>query len=722
MAGENRSVREVESLCPQLREGLRFSVDEIGGRRVCVIEDTLASRFHRVGLAEYRFFRALDGTRTVASILAQLARDGGGESFNEHEALQMIRWLKDNHLLAVESVRDETGRREHAERLMRFAATWLNPLVVKLPLARPDAFFARVEPALRWALGGFGFAVWLVVVITGAVHAGMDWPRFTSGFDGILSRENWLWLFLVWAGLKVAHEFSHGIFCKHFGAAVRELGVIFVIFIPMGYVDATASVGLASKWRRIMVSLAGVYMEFFLAAIAAIVWARTGSGLLNTVAHNAVVTGTVVTLLFNANPLMRFDGYYVLSDLLDLPNLATRGRAWFQRAFAWLVIGGRALRPTAPRNREDGTIALYGTASAVWQVVVLIGLLAGASVTFRGGGVLLAAIGCVAWIGVPAMNFIATFGRSGGGRLWRTGLRVMAICAAIAAGLFIPFHRSVSSPGVIELADTQVLRAECPGFVEKVHVRDGETVRRGQLLMELANEEAAAQLAKSRVDLDQQELRARVAFNKGDVSSYQAERAKADALRTTVSNHESYLATMQIRAPIDGRVTNRRLGNMQGEFIQSGGELLQIGRDDGSDVRIAVTQADESHLRAAVNQAVRVRIAGRDEVCDGTLLRIEARATREIIHPALTALAGGPLALRQNEEAIRDDGQNRKPAYELAEPQFCAMAHLATDTPLCVGEMARVKFRSARTVTLWGELEGVLARWMKKYSDREARA
>jgi putative peptide zinc metalloprotease protein len=683
-----------------------------------VIEDPFASRFHRVGLGEYRFLRALDGTRTVASILAQLARDGGGDAFTEQEALTMIRWLKDQHLLAVESTR-ATGEREHSEQALRATATWLNPLIVKLPLARPDAFFTRVEPSLRWALGGFGFAVWLIVVAVGAAHIGMDWPRFTRGFDGILTRDNWLWLFLVWAGLKAAHEFSHGIFCKHFGAAVREVGAIFVLFVPMGYVDATASLGLASKWRRIMVSSAGLYMEFFLAAIAAIVWARTEAGTLNTVAHNAIVTGTVVTLFFNANPLMRFDGYFILSDLLELPNLATRGRSWTQRALAWLFVGGRAMRPAPLRTREEWIVAFYGVAAMVWQIVVLAGLLACASVALRGGGLLLAAVAGIMWIGVPAWRFIGSLMAGGGSGRWlRAGLRAALLLGVSAGVLFVPFHRSVSSPGVVELADTRTLRAECPGFVEKVHVLDGESVREGQLLLELGNDEAASLLAKSRVDLARQELRARIAYQRGDVPEFQAEQAKADALRTTVENHESYLATLQIRAPMDGRVTGHRLAQMQGVFIESGGELCRIGRGDGSDVKLAVAQADEPHLRAALNQPLRVKIEGRGAVLDATLLRVEARATRELINPALTALAGGPLALRRNEDA-RGSGRE-SPEYELAEPHFNATARLATDKPLGIGEMARVKFRSPRTATLWGEMQGAFGRWIKRFTSADA--
>ncbi len=715
MSAENRSVRETEMLRLRLRDGLRFSIQEQNGRRVCVIEDSHASRFHRVGLDEYTFFRALDGTRTMAAILAQLARDGGGESFTEAEALQMIRWLKDNHLLAVESARSGTDR-EHAERTLRSAATWLNPLMLKLPFARPDKFFTALEPMLRPLLGVAGFLIWLVVVLTGAAHVAMDWPRFTRGFEGIFARDNWLWLFLVWGVLKICHELSHGIFCKHFGAAVREVGAIFVVFVPMGYVDATASLGLPSKWRRIMVAAAGLYAEFFLAALAALVWSRTGDGTLNTVAHNAIVTGTALTLFFNANPLMRFDGYFILSDFLEVPNLATRGRAWFTRAASWLLQGSRAMKPKPLATGEDWIIALYGIAAWLWQMVMLAGMLVGASVALRGGGLLLAIIAALGWTALPLWRFAESLARGGG--KWGTTIVRGGIAMAVLIGAFvIPFHRSVSSPGVVELADTRVLRAECAGFVEKIHVSDGDAVSEGQLLVELRNDEATSNLARSLIDLAQQELRSRVAYASGDVASFQAEKSKVDSLKTAVANHESYVATLQIRAPFAGRVTNRELTQMAGTFLKAGDEVLQLGRVDGSEVKIAVSEEQEPHFRTAVAQPVRVRVAGRGGDFPATLTRVEARASRSLVHPALTAVAGGPLALRRAEaESGADEKQTAQ--FELARPHFIAVARLDAADGFSIGEMARVKFQSTRTVTLWSEAQRAVDRWMEKYAQR----
>lgn len=718
----SRSVAEAGSLRPRLREGLRFSVQGHGAGRTCVIEDPHTSRFHRVGLHEYRFIAELDGARTVASILARLARHGGGESFTEAEALHILRWLAGQHLLAIESERPARERGE-VQRSLLTAMTWLNPLILKVPLARPDRFFATAARGFRWVLGRLGLCVWSATVLAGAVQIALEWPRFATGFDGILARDRWLWLLLVWSGLKLAHECAHGILCRHFGTAVREIGAIFVLFIPMGYVDATASLGLASRWRRIAVACAGMYVEFFIAALAALAWARTPDDSLAATLHAVVVTGTVVTLFFNANPLMRFDGYFILSDLLGISNLAPRGRQWLHGALGWLLLGGKSRRPARPRQREEWIVALYGLAAGCWQILVVAGLLVAASVTLRGGGLFFAVVAAVLWLGVPLVRGLGSLRhavRAESGRGLVVALRGALLVLTLVGLVLIPFRRSISSTGIVELADTLVLRAECPGFVAATHVRDGETVAAGQILVELRNDEATAALARSRVELAAQELRTRLAFIREDVSSAQAEQARADALRQTVAQHESYVATLQIRAPFAGRVTARTLDRLHGAYFRAGDEIAHLGRADGCDVRIALDQEAEPHFRAALDQPLRVRIEGLGADFPARLTRVESRATRELIDPALTALGGGPLALRpiEAEETPASPAAEKSAAYELAEPHFVALARLAAAEPLCAGQMARVKLHSTRPASLWELAQLRFARWLKQFAVR----
>lgn len=713
---ENFNVRETEGLKPQLRDGLHFSIREERDGPICLIEDSSGARFHRVGIIEYRFLRGLDGTRTVATLLAELARTGGEDALTEHEALQVIDWARQQHLLSLDSGRTGSAKEED-EQMFRRAATWLNPLIVRVPLGRPDAIFARLAPRLSWIFGWGGAVLWALTLIAAAAHLGPEWRRFMRGFDGILSRDNWLYIFIAFAGLKLVHEFSHGLWCRHFGAPVREVGVMFILGLPMGYVDATASIGLDSKWRRIMVASAGLWIEFFLAAVAAIVWSYAGPGRLEDFAHTIVFFGTAVTLFFNANPLMRFDGYFILADLLEVPNLATRGRHWVQRAVGWLLVGAKELKPSAPRSREQWTVAIYGVAAWLWQFLVLGGLIAGATSLLRGGGLALAALAVVAWIGLPFWQFMTRLGKSLPGNGGAVLLRVaLAILLVLSVG-FVRFHRVVSADGVLEYADTQILRVECPGFVEKVNVEDGAEVVEGQELVQLRNPEAESAVVRARLALEQEESRARIAYAREDVSTFQALQAKVASRRETLRQNEKYVQTMTIRAPISGRIAARRLHEVQGAFLPRGEEVLRIGRAKETDVKVAVTEEKEAHFRAALEGPVRVRVDGRNVTLGGTLTRMEARAGREIVLPALTALAGGPLGVRRVEQT-----RSGEPSYELMDACFLATVRLKEKSPLFPGETATVKLTSRISVTPWEEIQRLVDRWWRRAITKRAEA
>ncbi len=370
------------------------------------------------------------------------------------------------------------------------------------------------------------------------------------------------------------------------------------------------------------------------------------------------------------------------------------------------------------RSRENIIVACYGAAAWVWQFLVLAGMLMGASVALRGGGLALAAVAAVAWVALPLWRWLASLKKSAGSGRWQTlAWRIAALAAVISIALFFPWHRTVSSPGVVGFTAKENVRAECPGFVEKELVRDGDLVDAGQLLVELTNAEVASELARARLELAQQELRARLAYTRQDVATFQAEEVKAAGLRAAIAQRESYFATRLIRAPFAGRVTARHLGERRGSFLQTGEEVLRIGRADGSDVKLAVSQEDEPHFREALNEPLAIRIEGRGTVLTGKLIRVEARATRELIEPALTAIAGGPIALRRAEDSEADDPRHRV-EYELAEPHFSATAHIAADAALLPGELARIRFRSPLVVNLWTELQSTVARWLKRYTTR----
>lgn len=717
---ENRLARDFESLRPRLRADLRFSLQDHSGERVCLIEDPVAAQFHRVGIREFLFIHALDGRRSIAEILADLARKRDQHGLSDQDARQILSWLRQQSLLVVNSAQAGAAKSVQRSGLAK-ASKWLNPLSLRVPLAHPDRFFTRLEPSLRWALGWPGFCVWLIVLTTAAVKISMDWPRFAEGYDGFLARDNWIGMLVVWVLLKCVHEFGHGLFCKHYGAAVREVGAIFVLFLPIGYVDATASLGLPSRRQRMMVAAAGLYVELFFAALAGILWSATAPGFWNTLAHNAVITGTVVTLFFNANPLMRFDGYFLLSEAVDIPNLATRGRTWWMRALTGLLTGAPQAWPKRPRTREEWFIAVYGVLAWCWQIVVIAGLIAAATVMLQGGGLLFAALATVLWLVLPIIRFGKNVAQIIGSRptRWLNFAFRAAVLAAVAALiLWLPSRRMVSAPAAVELAETTIVRADASGFVEKVHVHDGQEVRAGDLLVTLRNEQLTEELERSRWLERRQALKARVAYTKGEVAMYQAEQARLGAMQTALKERERFVASLEVRAPRDGQVQSRYLDRLAGRFFKHGGEILQVGRSDALDLRVAVAQSDENSFRAVLGQPVEVRVEGDGRVLTGRVSQVGAGASREPPHPALTALAGGPLSLRR--QAGEEDRKSSSGAenYELAEP--CFLAVVRVDGLLAKsGQLAHIRFRSPHAEALGARFQAAVSRWFEKKTKPE---
>ena len=353
------------------------------------------SKFFRVGRREYVFLSLLDGEITFAQALTLSAQVLGVEALSRQQAHQCYHWLLENGLAKLV---DAAGRRRTPP--TRPPSSWrrfANPFWMQVPLLRPDRW---LKPVAHWC--GWIFAFWpmtagSLLIASSWLTLATQWRRFTDDTRLVLHRDNWLWLLGAWIVLKVVHEAAHAIACKRLGGRVREMGVVLILFAPMAYVNVTSSWRIASKWRRMQVAVAGIYVELVLAAIAIFWWSVSVSPFWSHIAHNLIVTAGLATILFNANPLMRFDGYYLLSDLLEIPNLYSEGSQSVQDAARWLLFGERSTRPRAGGARGV-LITAYGVAAGCWRIVVCASLLIAASVLWRGAGVALAGLAIALWL------------------------------------------------------------------------------------------------------------------------------------------------------------------------------------------------------------------------------------------------------------------------------------------------------------------------------------
>lgn len=579
----------------------------------------------------------------------------------------------------------------------------LNPLSLRLPLGCPQPLLSVLDGLLGGMFSVGGLILWMAVLVAAmwqlAPHTEQLWRESAV----VLSPNNWLWIGLWGIGLKVIHEASHGLACQRFGGRVREAGIVFILLAPVPYVDLTSTWRLP-KWRRIVTSAAGMFAELLIAALAGILWANTTDELLRQHLLQLMLTASVVTLLFNANPLMRFDGYYILADLLELPNLAAHGQQLLTHSAKRWLLGVRTNSPTWPEGRT-WLVAAYGVLSALWRTLVSVSLIVAAAVWFEGAGIALAVAAVLAWFVQPlwrGLRFVML-----GSRFERPNrVRFLAIATCSAASIAwlltsVTAWHSITLPGVVESVDAAIVRAESPGFVEEICVESGQTVREGDPLLRLSNHELEMQRRQLIVEIERSELRSRTFQQEGELAARLAEDDNREGLRTKLAELDRSCELLLIRAPRAGLVSASDLPSLVGSYVSPGRELLVIGDPDKKEIRVLVSQEQFEAASFSLDRVVRVRLVDDGFATTGTLHKLEPRATIHAPHPALCAGAGGPIAIKV---APTGSATNHRDSQELLEPHVVGYVSLDRTAShlLGPGQLANVRIaESPRPLGHW---------------------
>ena len=331
----------------RLSDELVFAPQEHAGATCYHIEVPSQGQFFRVGYPEYVLLSLLDGRTTLAQALTLSVRALGAKALSQTQALEVAVWLMENGLARL--AHDTQAGQRSSEPSPRGAAgvlRHLNPFWLRLPVLHPDRLLTWLVPLVGWLFSPLLTVVGVLLIGAGVVVAATDWERFIASSHLIFSPGNWLSMGLAWMGLKAVHELAHALACKRYGGHVREAGLVLILFAPAAFVDVTTSWRFPSKWQRIHVAAAGMYVELVLAALAVMAWSRVDSVLLRHLLFNVILMASFSTLVFNANPLMRFDGYYILADLLEIPNLASESARFVQ------YLGARVFFGRAAPSRE----------------------------------------------------------------------------------------------------------------------------------------------------------------------------------------------------------------------------------------------------------------------------------------------------------------------------------------------------------------------------------
>lgn len=712
-------MKTVVTSLPKLRSGLRFSPVNENGQSQYILEDPLRNIFYRLGVEEYLFISRLNQASGLDQLLESVAQTGEVQLSLE-QAQAIIDWLAARQLLRFDDAVPlaQALELEKAHKgLKRFSR--LNIITIKVSLFNPDPLIDYLSPKLSWLTGKGFFFLWLILAVLALGSLSSRWQEFSAQSVGFFSAGNLVVIWLIWFSLKFFHELFHALVCRRYGGRIYDAGFLFILFIPLTYVNATSSWNFPSKWQRIHVAVAGIFIELGIAWVALLIWAEQPGTTTGLIAHNTVIIAGISSLLFNANPLMRFDGYYVLSDLTGISNLYTQGLQFIKNISAHWFLG----MPVVPTRQSKGRkwfIRFYGVGIYIWRLFIIFSLGYIAS-TMAGGFGMLATMGAaIVWIGMPVSMFarqLPTYKRQNPSVVRHLVLRLAITALFIALILhYISWEQRIEAPAVVEYQHQYSVRPETDGFVSAVHVSEGQQVQAGTLLLTLENSELQSTYNELELQAEQLGLKSRLARSTNRLTELHILQEQQQALAGELQDMQQDLAALKVYAAGAGVVVGSGLDSLMGRYLPRGRELFWIVSKGQKHIMASASQNDIDQFRALVNAEIDIdmRSSGLG-LFRGTLRQVSPTATTELIHPALGAVYGGALDVRQ--QTIDRDGKDMEQHYrfELFTPRFKLDVELPIDVIENVrdGQPATLYSRGAR-ISLGRVLADRARNWLQQ--------
>jgi putative peptide zinc metalloprotease protein len=703
----------VADLRPRLRPTVQMHRQHFRGQTWHVVQDPASNQFFRLNEEAYRFVALLDGRRSVSEAWKITNEQAGDAAPTQGEAIQLLGQLYTSNLLQGDLPPDAEGLlKRYRQRITREVQGYLtNLLFIRIPVLDPDRFLDKTVALFGKVFTGWGLAVWLALMGTGLYFVTGRTRELADAARSILDPKGLPLLYAAMVFIKVVHEFGHAFACKKFGresgsgGEVHIMGIMFLVFTPLPYMDASSSWAFRRKWHRIVVGAAGMFVELAVAAVAAVVWARTGEGTtIHALAYNLIFIGSVSTILFNANPLLRYDGYYMLSDLLEIPNLAQRSKEYIYylvRRWVWSV---RQARSPAHTRGERVWLAAYGVSSFAYRVIISVAILVFISSRLPFLGVLLAVAAVVAWVIVPIGKFVHYL--TSGSELMRVRTRAiltsLAAPAVVVAALgLIPAPDRVYVGGVVEPVRVAIVHAGADGFLAG-HLPSGRTVAPdGQPLLVSQNPELEAEAktwaAERQVLLSRRDL---ARSKETELPTVQILDGQIRAVDEKIDRVRQRLADLQVRAPFAGVWLAPDLDLHQGAYLKRGQRVGVVATLGDVLIRAVAGQdvAGRLGVEVGVGEHVEMRVDGRpDAQVTGTIKQFLPAGSDRLPSAALGYAGGGPIAV------TTEDQQGTKAAERVFEIQITPDP--SSDVRLLAGQRVVIRFEASR--------KPLLAQWWR---------
>lgn len=658
-----------------------------------VIKDPAGLKYHRLNHQQHLVLTSLDGTKSLEDLKHIVQKDFPTAHFKLTDIQFLITDLYKKNLL----ISDRPGqavsllKQEKQGKKKKLFSLFTNILYLRLPGWDPERTLVWLYPKMKWIFHPWVVFISVAFVLSASLLVLVQFEQFTNKLPEFHQFFGWPNLIYLWVSIglaKIIHEFGHGLTCKHYGKECHEMGVMLLVFSPCMYCDVTDSWMLKNKWQRILIGAAGMYIEILISAFALYFWWFSQPGLFHFLSLNVFFITTISTVIFNANPLMRFDGYYMMSDFLEIPNLRAKSDKLLADTFAWYCLGIHQKKD--PFEPESGRFwfVLYAISAAFYRWFIIFGITLFLYTVLK--PYRLQSIGAtMAVISLASIGFgliykvyqILAAPRSEPLSIPKIVFSLTLLTGLVAGGLMIPLPLHFESAFLLEPENVQHIYTLTPGRLVEMNVKPGDHVEEGDLIARLKNEELED-------EKQQLELQARIQITKihtfqslSDSAQEDLAREKLKGIEDQITEHEKLLKHLEIRAPVSGKVVpppvrpepkldvvNRNLNQWYGTpldesnrfcLLEEKTHLLSIAPNENYQAVLLVEQKDRSELK--LNQDVELKFKHiPDKTFQGKISEISER-TLDYAPESLSNKLGGELATFTD-----DQGRERlmTPAYQ----------------------------------------------------------
>ncbi len=559
------------------------------GQPQWVIHHPTSNQFYKIGWAEFEIlsrFHKYDG----ASELIKAVNDETTLDIDEEDLKSILQFLMQNGLVNGASIP-----------LPEDKSIWYRAahgyLYFTVPLFKPERFLKATWPYVA-PLFSKGFHALMMVVLLIAIM--MILPRvdeFLASFMNIFTMEGAILSFIILTGIKIIHEFAHAFTATKHGVPVPHMGAAFIVLYPILYTEATGAWRLKDKCARIDIGMAGVKFELYLAAIALIAWHFQDPGLGQMICFTIVMISLFGSLLINLNPLMRFDGYYVLSDYVGIENLHAVAIDYARHSIRKICLGLNDELPHDFDNRRAFYLTLFGYAILIYRFFLFLGIAVLVYMVFMKPLGLIAMLLELAWfIGLPIWREL---------KIWwerrhdyMKNFRFYGLCALLGGAailLFIPTSYNATFPAAMHARDYQAVYAPAPSMIEAISVSNEDIVNKGDPLISLSSRQLDLDIAKAKTELKSLEnLKRR---DQTDIELFRDRRVsideELDAARQRLNNLLESQNDLNITANFDGQIVDMNPDMMAGQSIKQTDIILRLIKKNDNRITAYI---DEHHL------------------------------------------------------------------------------------------------------------------------------